>query len=294
MALRPTAEVHRQLMLIEETNTQLLHRVKTLETQMNQMYAIIANYSSPNGNKNIIEKLLVLDLFTIDDNNWVIRFRRRPATKEHIDWKSNTVAIWKNLTLPRQYMKKIAIRVNATANSHMKYVILTNVKSQEEASKVFMQVNDLLNSFDRLGKALFFPSMDMYLNNSPMHNFITPPASYAVEELSESQVEKRKYKRHTNAYPKKERSKKTTSPVQSEQPTSTQPPKKRKRDDNDDDDDKTKEKLANNTEQVALPTAAPTIQVPNNPDSRHIYSDCESDSSSSDDLSDQELTEDKK
>lgn len=110
------------------------------------------------------DKLLILDLFE-EDGSYRVRFRRRPATRERIECLSQTIAIWYNLTLPRQYMRKIGTSIGGRVNSHTKVVILDNAKTAEEAETEFNNINIILGSFNNGGGCQYFQSMDSYIAN---------------------------------------------------------------------------------------------------------------------------------
>lgn len=130
-------------------------RLKKIEAEHRQLLAQLPAAA---------DKLLILDLFE-EGGSYRVRFRRRPATRERIECRSQTIAIWYNLTLPRQYMRKIGASVGGTVNSHTKSVVLDNVKTAEEAESAFNTINVILGSFNNGGGCQYFQSMDAYIAN---------------------------------------------------------------------------------------------------------------------------------
>lgn len=159
-------QLQSELELLQENMRQITKRVQKLEYDLLKF-----NRLASMNTKTLMcntDKLLILDLFQNHKSEWVVRFRRRPATKERIEFKSKHIAIWKNLTLPRQYMKKIANSVHTNADSHTKQIVLTRVRGVAEAVRVFVQINDLLHSFDRNGQSRYYSNMKTYLKSSPL------------------------------------------------------------------------------------------------------------------------------
>lgn len=158
-------DLHGKIQTLQDNFKHMIKRIGKLESEVEKTNRLIAiNMASINCN---FDKLLVLDLF-VKDGEWVVRFRRRPATKERIECKSKHMAIWKNLALPRQYMKKIANRLYTKADSHSKLIVLKRASNVDEAVQSFAHINDLLSSFDRSGQAQFFSNLNAYLKSTPL------------------------------------------------------------------------------------------------------------------------------